>query len=181
MVVLVFVLFRMGRIRILPMLWLTGDRVLGESSAGEPDKENRKSSIWMGSQETITWGTGGSDQRLMVRLVAALQKNASAVKRICSHWKWRRDGVYCNKSLDLIAQRTKWIIYKTISSLLLLLWLSSTAHRRCKHTGWEFGASQECYNRVHMQVYELEIKHVPVSFLKRNSKKSPTCFCPNAC
>lgn len=36
----------MGRIRILPMLWLTGDRVLGDSSAGEPDKENRKSSIW---------------------------------------------------------------------------------------------------------------------------------------
>lgn len=44
------------------MLWLTGDRELGESSAGEPDKENRESVIRMGSQETRTWVPGGADQ-----------------------------------------------------------------------------------------------------------------------
>ncbi len=99
-------------------------------------KKKMKSSIWMGSQETIRGGTGGSDQRLLMRLVVALQRNASAINPVAM--KWWGDAVYCynNKSLDLIAQRTKWMIYKTISSLLLLLRLSSTARWRWKHTLW---------------------------------------------
>jgi len=105
------------------MLWLTGDKVLGESSAGEPGKETR---------------SDGSDKNWSVCIRNDEEKHFIMVINTCNVLN---DGLLRLYSLPincLAIQKVKWIPFKTISDMLLL-WLSWTVYTR---SSWEFEAAR---------------------------------------